>query len=566
MKSVSGKNWEEIRINQRLIDKNKYEYQLNDIQAKLVISRNFSKSELYTIKNRLNLTNPFFKYEDFIIASKLLKKHIDKKNKILIIGDYDVDGCVSTSLMVEFLQKLKIKPDYYIPDRFKDGYGASKNLIKKLVTKKNYKLIFFLDCGTNSHSSIKFLKEQKIDTIIIDHHNANKPYPISNIFINPKKETTYDKYNYLCSSYLTYLFIDLYFNIYKIKSSLKNKLIYVLLATVSDIMPIRGLNRLLAISVLREFDLNKEFIFEKIFKKLNISKKLEIDDLGFIIGPILNSAGRINNANQVVKLLISKSNEEKEIILEKLFNFNKKRKDIEQKILNDIDLNEIEKKDGIIVIYLPNISEGLIGIIASKIKDYFNKPCIVLTNSLNIIKGSARSTSEFNIGNYIYIALKKKILISGGGHNLAAGISLNKDNINLFENFLNVFYKNKSQQISNFYLSKISLNYLNKKFIKDLNIIGPFGHKNSNPIFLIENVKLVNPTILKNRFISCFIKNNTKMIKAISFNQLKSRVSYEILNSKNSMNVFVKLKENILKNNRGIQVEIIDVIKTTINT
>ena len=93
--------------------------------------------------------------------------------------------------MVEFLQKLKIKPDYYIPDRFKDGYGASKNLIKKLVKKKNYKLIFFLNCGTNSHSSIKFLKEQKIDTIIIDHHNANKPYPISNIFINPKKETTW---------------------------------------------------------------------------------------------------------------------------------------------------------------------------------------------------------------------------------------------------------------------------------------------------------------------------------------------------------------------------------------
>ncbi len=566
MKSVSGKNWEELKISNRLIEKAKIENNLNNIQAKLIVDRNFSKNELYVINNKLSLSNPFSKNKDFNSACLLLKKHISEKNKILIVGDYDVDGCVSTSLMVNFLKKFKLKINYYIPDRFKDGYGANKDLIIKLVLIYRPKLVIFLDCGSNSHSAINYLNSEKIDTMIIDHHNLYNPYPSSNILINPKKKNDYNGFDYLCTAFLTYLFIDLYQSQNHIKSSFKTNLIYVLLATISDVMPLRGINRLLAINVLKNFDVNENFIIKNIFKFSNINKRIQCDDLGYVIGPILNSAGRIDNANQVVKLLTSTSKKEILGIIEKLFYFNAKRKKIEARILNEIDLNSIDKNKGIICIYLPNISEGIIGIIASRIKEQFNKPCIVFTNSSNIIKGSARSTSNFNIADYIFKALKKEILISGGGHNLAAGITIFKNKINLFKNFLNTNYKNNSLAIDNFFLSKISLNSINKNFFDKVNDIGPFGNGNLHPTFLIENVKFIKPKILKKKFVSCFIKTNNKMIKAISFNQINSKVSYEILNSKGINNVLVKVKENIFNNNRFIQLEIIDIIKGTINT
>lgn len=566
MKSVSGKNWEEIFTNPRLIEKAKLDYNLNDLQSKLVISRKFTDIELYTIRNKLNLTNPFYKNLDFISACELLKKHLDKKNDILVIGDYDVDGCISTSLMVNFLKKFKIKVTYYIPDRFKDGYGANKDLVKKLIFGKKINLVMFLDCGSSSHGAIDYLKKENIDTIIIDHHNLHKPHPLSNILINPKKNIDFKKYDYLCSAFLTYLFIDLYYNINKIKSSLSKNLIYVLLATISDIMPIRGLNRLLAINVLRNFDINKNIIINTIFKLSNLKKKIEIDDLGYLIGPIINSAGRISNANQIIKLLTSSSIKDKNRIIENIVSLNKKRKNLEKRILDNINYKDIEKTKGIIFIYLPNVSEGIIGIIASRIKEYFNKPCVVLTNSSDILKGSARSTSNFNIGDYIYKALNKNILINGGGHNLAAGVSLSKNRLNDFKYFLNSFFVNNNFLLNNNYISRIPLSSINKKLINDINLIGPFGFKNSKPIFLVKNILLIKPQILKNKYISCFVKSNNKIIRAISFNQITSRVSYEILNSKTKVNIFVKLAENVFNNSRNIQVEIIDINKATINT
>ena len=188
MKSVSGKNWEEININDRLIEKIKIEHNLSIIQSKILVSRYFSETEIYSIKNDINFTNPFFENKDFLIGCELLKNKILKKNNILIIGDYDVDGCVSTSLIINFLKKININCNYYIPDRFKDGYGTSKKLIKVLIKKFNPKLIIFLDCGSSSHQELDYIKKLKISSIIIDHHNIEKPYPKSDVIINPKKK------------------------------------------------------------------------------------------------------------------------------------------------------------------------------------------------------------------------------------------------------------------------------------------------------------------------------------------------------------------------------------------
>ena len=561
MKSVSGKNWEEFSTDIRLIEKIKLDNALNDIQAKLVLSRNYSKEEIFLIKNKIPLNNPFLKTQDFLAGIKLLQNSVISNEKILIIGDYDVDGCVSTSLMVNFLKKNNVNLNYYIPDRFKDGYGASEKLIDKLIKKFTPELIIFLDCGSNSYDALKYINSKSIKSIVIDHHNTQKPYPASNVYINPKKDIDYKEFDYFCTAFLTYWFIDLFIKSYKFHNSLKDFQIFVLLATVADIMPMRGLNKVFAKHVIENFDINKNLVIKNIFKLLKIKKKLEIDDLGYKVAPLLNSAGRLENANQIIELLTTNSEELIIKIINKINKFNEKRKFIEKEILSKLDTKKIEKQKGIIIIYKSFLHEGIIGIIASRIKDYFNKPCIVLTNSKNIIKGSARSTNNFNLGACINEAVHKKILLTGGGHNLAAGLSLNKKKIDYFKKFINNFYKDKKYSFKKSYVNKISLNAINNDFIKNIDLLEPYGNKNPDPLFLLQNTKIINSKNIKNNFFTCFVSNNKKLMKATLFQNINSDISYQLQNSNNTFDVVAKIKQNKWNNKNTLEIEIIDLIK-----
>src|SRR5210317_33903 len=457
MISVSGKNWEEDYTNKRLIEKIKIDHDFNDIQSKIILSRNYTSEEVYLIKNKINIKNPFYNTNDFILGCELLEENLNNQNNILIVGDYDVDGCMSTSLLVNFLKTKKNKVNYFIPDRFKDGYGASKNLIIKLIKKFNPGLIIFVDCGSNSHDALKHIKTKKIKSLIIDHHNPNNLYPEADVFINPKKNIEYSNFDYLCSTSLTYFFIDIYIRLKNENVKIEDQLIYVLLATVADVMPMRGINKILSKKILLEFNIDKNFIFKNLLKYLKIKNKLDIYDFGYKIAPLINAAGRLGNANQIVELFTTKSINQILAILKNISKLNDRRKLIENKIINDLELEKINDENGIKFIYKPNLHEGLIGIIASRIKDYYNKPCLILTNSNNILKGSARSTTDFNIGELIQKTCQLGITLSGGGHNLAAGLSLEKSKLSILKKFINKIYNEKNTKTKNFYTSVVSL-------------------------------------------------------------------------------------------------------------
>ena len=207
------------------------------------------------------------------------------------------------------------------------------------------------------------------------------------------------------------------------------------------------------------------------------------------------------------------------------------------------------------------LNEGIIGILASKLKDYFNKPAIVMTKSGDSFKASARSTNDFNIGRYIKIAIDKKIISNGGGHNLAAGFTINKNKILELQNFLNKMHENKVTNQSKKFISKISLNSLNTEFYKDIKLLRPFGYLNSNPFFLIENIKIIKPKILNNKYVTFFIKSNSgKMFPVISFSLLDSELNKRILHYKTKMNLIVQVNENLWNNKKNLQLIVIDVI------
>ena len=563
MISVSGKTWTQQKVNKNLVEKVKQDYGFSEIISQLIISRKYDLSEIYGIQNKQKIINLFKNDNDFQKASTILLEAIRNNENICILGDYDVDGSCATSLLVRYFNHINQKHFFYIPDRIKDGYGASKKLFQKLLLNEP-KLVIMVDCGSTSNEAINYLNQNNIKSIIIDHHEINKPYPRSNAIINPKKNSSNIEKSLLCATSLTYFFID--FLIKKSQSSfeLSNLLIYVLLATICDVMPLRKINKIIAQNTINEFNLNDNFALNYIFDQFNLKKIISVDDLGFLIGPIINSGGRLNYPKYAVDLL---SSDNKDIIknrANKLIILNNKRKQIEQTILKKIDFEKIKKENkNIIIYYQNNLNEGLIGIIAARLKDYFNKPAIVITKSNNFLKASARSNPSFNIGILIKSLLDKNIIDKGGGHNMAAGFTLRKNNLKLLNDFIQNEYLKKMPHVSetNKYDMELSASALNIRFLNDINKLGPFGNFNFSPIILIKNVKIIKSLIVKNKHISVIIKPKIgSSIKAICFNCLNTNIGEHLLNNKNNINIFGQIYENFWNNKKSISLNIKDLI------
>ncbi|MDA7781277.1 single-stranded-DNA-specific exonuclease RecJ [Candidatus Pelagibacter sp.] len=563
MISVTGKKWEQKKTNKNSIKKLKQDYNFSDTLSRLVHSRDFDQTELTTIDNDLVVKNVFLKNIDFEKSIELVSNSINNQENICILGDYDVDGSAATSLFIRFFKSIKNPFFYYIPDREKDGYGATKKLFQKLILKKP-QLVIMVDCGSTSNEAITFLNDNKIKSLIIDHHEINRPFPKANSIINPKKDNGYIEFDYLCATTLTYFFLDLLCKKIKTEIKMSDYLVYVLLATVCDVMPLRKLNRLIAIAVLKNFDINKNIAFNELFNLSNKKNKLNVNDLGYLIGPILNAGGRLGKSSFASELLSSDNLEIVNIKSNELIKLNDKRKKIESFILDEINFEKIENENkDVIVYYNPNINEGLIGIIAARLKDYFNKPSIVITASNELLKGSARSIFNYNIGRAIKNSLDNDIIINGGGHNAAAGFILDKANLESFENFiLEDFSKAGVLKNRSFtYDAEVSSLAFNMDFYTDIKKLEPFGTGNPIPTFLLKDLKIIKTTILDNKHISLILKSKTGLtIKSISFNSVNNKVGQYLLNYKNNLNVLGQINENIWNNKKTLQLTIRDVI------
>src|SRR6056300_781057 len=563
MISVSGKIWTEQKVNKNLVEKFKQDYGLGDILSRLVISRNYDSSEIFGINNKQKLINIFKDDKDFDKASLILINAINNNENICILGDYDVDGACATSLLVRYFNYINQKHFYYIPDRTEDGYGASKKLFQKLILKKP-NLVIMVDCGSTSNEAIEYLNKHNIKSIIIDHHEINKPYPKSNVIINPKKESIKKEKSLLCATALTYFFIETMIQKTKSNFRIDYFLIYVLLATVCDVMPLRKINKIIAQNTLDNFNIKNHIALNYIFDQYNLKRKLIIDDLGFLVGPIINAGGRLNNSNYGVELL---STDNIKIIKDranKLISLNNKRKIIEKNILDEIDFKKIKNENKQVIIYYKNdLNEGIIGIIASRLKDYFNKPSIVITKSNDKLKASARSTSSYNIAYLIKSLIDNNIIDSGGGHNMAAGFTMKKNNIKLLDNFIqNDYSKNVSnKENSNKYDFQLSSSAIKNKLINDISKLEPFGNNNSLPTIFIKNMKIIKSKAINNKHLSVILKPESGvLIKAICFNCLNTDIGHYLLNYKKRINIIGQIQENIWNNKKSIQLNIKDLI------
>ncbi|UAT43162.1 single-stranded-DNA-specific exonuclease RecJ [Anaplasmataceae bacterium AB001_6] len=501
---------------------------------------------------------------------------IKNEEKIVVYGDYDVDGATSSALIKNYMRDLKYDVDIYIPDRIEEGYGLNVNALKKLSEK--YKLCIVVDSGTVAHEQVTYANSIGLDIIIIDHHISQDILPDALAIVNPNRKDQVSDCKHLAAVGVTFLVLvilnkfiknDEYFQNIEIPHLIKY-LDIVALGTVCDMVPLIGLNRAFVIQGLKILRDRPNFgleVFLRVFQNSQQKVFFNIDEyhLGFIIGPHINSGGRIGVSDLGAKLLSTRDENLAEMYVEELVSYNKERQNEEKHVLNSA-IEKVKKYNldelRYILLYSEDWHPGVIGIVAGRIKDMYHLPTFVISFNGEIGKASARSITGINIGNYILQAKESKIIIEGGGHAMAGGFSVAKNEIESLKNFFDSIFNLKEYDMRRklYYDSIIKISDLTMDNVKLLKDISPFGMGNSEPRFIMKDFNILNIKILKDLHIMFFVedKKTGYRVKSIAFNAYDTTTGDKII-SKFFTHILFKVKLDLWRGKEVISLNIIEV-------
>ena len=569
----------------------------SNFMAELLASRGIKveeKQNFFEPKLRNLLPNPEI-IKDIDKASDRIIKAIGNKEKICIYGDYDVDGTTSTSMLLLWFQQLGLTADYYIPDRLTEGYGANIGAIEKISSAK-VQLIIFVDCGITAIEPIAKTKELGIDVVVLDHHKSGDELPdcIANVDANrTDEEELPNDLHCLCACGISFITLMHCSKLLKEKNLPTPDLMQftplVAFATICDVMELTPLNRAFVKTGLSVLDKNKSkkpfnlhTLFEVNEKAKMIVKqqynqqtqtiqniKITPTTFGFTLGPMVNAGGRIGKSDLGVQLLTESNNATALAIAEELQQLNEERKNIEAQALEDARRkkdeiqNQIEKQ-GFILLYSTEWHEGVIGLVASRIKDKYYYPTIIGSeNEDDIIKFSCRSVEGVDIGAVILEAVEQGILINGGGHEMAGGFSCKKENIDKLIEFITSKIKDKSQEQFNcktiYYETKLSLGGLSIDFVSLISKLEPYGAGNPRPTFLIQDVKVVDVKVIKDKHIMLILADEETTKTAFSFNSVGSDFGNYLLSAKGKiLNILATADISEYQHQPSVIIKIID--------
>ena len=441
-----------------------------------------------------DLHDPFL-LPDMDKAIQRIERALGNKERILVYGDYDVDGTTAVALVYKFFRKITSNIDYYIPDRYDEGYGISFQGIDYAV-KTGVKLIISLDCGIKALSKVAYAKEKGIDFIICDHHMPDETLPDAVAVVDAKRVDSIYPYDELSGCGVGFKLVQAFSerNGYPF-SEIEPLLDLVAVSIASDIVPLTGENRVMIYYGLKQLNANPSFGLRGIIEICGLHRKqITVNDIVFKIGPRINASGRMMNGKEAVELMLASdmtAAREKSIHIDK---YNEDRRELDKKITDEavgyIDKYiDIENQKSI-VLYNETWHKGIVGIVASRLTEKYYRPAIVLTKSNGVISGSARSVPGFDV--YKAIESCRDILEHFGGHTYAAGLTLKEENLDEFRERFNalsfdqVEKRMMSPQIT--MDAEITLSRINPDLVEGLSLFGPFGPENENPVFLTRNV------------------------------------------------------------------------------
>lgn len=483
-------------------------------------------------------------------AFSIIKEVINKKKKIFIYGDYDADGVMSTSIMYKGLYGLEADVNYFIPNRVEDGYGLNDKAVEKLIG-EGAELIITCDNGISAVRQIQLAKNKGVKVIILDHHEPpfeelngvkNEILPDADAVVNAKIENCGYKFTQMCAGGLCYRFICGLYKFLGRKLEFCDELCELAaVATICDVVNLVDENRAIAAKGLKFINSGSRNLGLKTLIELKEIKSVNSYSIGFVIGPCINASGRLDSAKIAVELFVTNDIKRAMELAKQLNKFNEERKSITvdclDRITNNIENSDL-KEDKIIVVYDKETHESVAGIIAGRIKERYCRPAIVLTNAEEGVKGSGRSVEAYNM--FKGLLRVKDIMIKFGGHTMAAGMSLEEHNIEIFRQRLNNECALTFEEMSPVLRVETILDIedISVESAKELNILAPFGKANEKPLFGIKNVIAENIRFVgsEGNIVSFNIEKNGKRVKAVDFDNYDLWINWLNNNGYNEVN------------------------------
>ena len=538
--------------------------------ANLMVQRNISSAEeAHTFFNpSLDYLHDPFLMKDMNIAVDRISSAVKKNEKILVYGDYDVDGTTAVALMYSFLKDQYSNVEYYIPDRYKEGYGVS---IKGLdfAYQNNCKVVITLDCGIKAVEKVKYARTKGLDVIICDHHYPGDEIPKALAVLDPKQPSCSYPYKELSGCGVGFKLIQAYSRVHGIPfSKISHYLDLVAVSIASDIVPLTGENRIMAYFGLKRLNESPRTGLKEIIRESEVSRALTIEDVVFKIGPRINAAGRMETGSKAVDLLVSSDSRLATGISKEINNFNIERRSVDRIITTEamrmISEDQRTVNSRTTVLYNPTWKKGVIGIVASRLIETYYRPTVILTESNGFATGSARSVQGYDL--YQAIEACSDLLESFGGHMYAAGLTMKKDNIRAFmerfEQYVNSTITEDQLVPRIFIDTELSFSEINEDFFKTMSQFQPFGPENMSPVFVSRNVcdsgsgRMVGSSGEHLKLDLCQESTGQKSFSAIAFSQANH---FEYIKGGNPFDICYSLEMNEFRGNRNLQLNIRDI-------
>jgi single-stranded-DNA-specific exonuclease len=558
------KRWTILRPDEEKVSELHQSLKIHPIICKILVQRNissFDEAKNFYRPELTDLHNPWL-MKDMDKAVERIILAIEKQEKILVFGDYDVDGTTSVACMYQFLKKIHSEIEFYIPHRYREGYGVSKAGIE-FAKENGFSLVISLDCGIKSVELIRYAKEEGIDFIVCDHHLPDTELPPAIAILNPKQKDCNYPYKELCGCGVGFKLITAIAE----KLDLPSEMVFeyldlVATAIAADIVPMNGENRVLAYFGLKKANENPNNGIRALSFLSGLKTKLLINNLVFMIAPRVNAAGRMDDARKAVLMFVATTYEEALQYAEMLHTDNTYRREADSTMTDEalayIRSDEVLQNRKSTVVYQPHWHKGVVGIVASRLIEHYYRPTIVLTQSGEYIAGSARSVPGFNL--YEAIHACKEYLIGYGGHFAAAGMTLQPDQV---EAFRNKFEEVVSTTISPELLvpeividAELELKDITWPFYNILCQMEPFGPENLRPHFIIRNLKNTGfSRVLKNEHLRLVVSQNGQTFTGIGFGMADK---LPLLQLNKGVDIVCKIDENEWNGEKSLQLRLID--------
>lgn len=512
------------------------------------------------------LIDPFL-MNDMDIAVDRLNDAMGRKERIMVYGDYDVDGCTAVALVYKVLQQFYSNIEYYIPDRYDEGYGVSRKSIDE-AKEKGVKLIIVLDCGIKATDEIAYAKELGIDFIICDHHVPDEEMPPAVAILNPKRKDSTYPFHHLSGCGVGFKFMQAFAKNNGIPfSRLMPVLDFCAVSIASDIVPVVGENRTLAFHGLKQLNQNPSVGLKAIIKICGLNgREITMSDIVFKIGPRINASGRMQNGKEAVDLLVERDFKTALLEASQINGYNEQRKDIDKQMTEEANLivSKLENQQHLssIVLSGENWKKGVIGIVASRLTEIYFRPTVVLTVVDGMATGSARSVAGFDI----YDAIKscRDLLENFGGHTYAAGLSMKVENIpafrKRFQEYVNKHILPEQTQAILDIEEEIDFKDITKKMLTDIKKFAPHGPSNPKPLFCTHNVYDYGTSKVVGRMqehikLELVDSKSSNVMNGIAFGQSSSAL---FIKSKRSFDIVYTIEENAYKHGE-VQLQIEDI-------